>query len=505
MKNKIGKEKLTEVIEAKWFHIAIIVLASIFILIGAFHTEVWFDEAYTMALVRHDFGEIIRIDTGDVHPVLYYLILKAFTLVFGNSILTCRIFSAIAAIALGVLGFTHIRKDFGAKVGLSFTFLIFFLPYMAQYVMEIRMYSWTMLFVALTAIYAYRISKDNKLKNWALFAIFSLGAAHCHYYGLVTVAIINGLLLLYILFSKKLYENSDKTKKNYIIPFAITAIVQILGYLPWLFIFLQQATSVSKGYWISLSWGETVATPLVIQFYGKISIQTATVYALIMYAYLIYQIICSKRQKQKNGVLYLCLAVHFILYFSMLIISLLIKPIMYHRYMLVTIGLFVFPFAYYLTYTPTKHQKVITAIVVVFILGMGIYNNCLTIRDNYGSENGKEIAYIKEQYTEGSMILYKDVYHGTDIQVQMPEYNWYLYNIDEKHDLKPFENFSPPLKIVFDEQTLADYHGRIIIIDHDDLGFYHELAQRYELKELAKQYIRPNYRGISFNIITVEK
>ena len=76
------KEKLKVVIEAKWFHIAIIVLSSIFILLGAFHTEVWFDEAYTMALVRHDFGEIIRIDSGDVHPVLYYLILKAFTLVY---------------------------------------------------------------------------------------------------------------------------------------------------------------------------------------------------------------------------------------------------------------------------------------------------------------------------------------------------------------------------------------------------------------------------------------
>ena len=175
-----------------------------------------------------------------------------------------------------------------------------------------------MLLVALAAIYAYRISKENKVKNWALFVIFSLGAAHCHYYGLVTVAIINGLLFLYILFSKKLYENTNKTKKNYLIPFAITAVVQILGYLPWLFVFLKQATSVSKGYWIPLSWGETVAAPLGIQFYGKISIGVAAVYTLIMYAYLIYQMICSKKQKQKNGVLYLCLAVHFILYFSSL-------------------------------------------------------------------------------------------------------------------------------------------------------------------------------------------
>ena len=134
---------------------------------------------------------------------------------------------------------------------------------MAMYATEIRMYTWTMLFVTLTAIYAYRIVKEYKIKNWILFAIFSLCAAHCHYYGLVTVAIINGLLFLYILFSKKI------PKKKYIITFIIIAIAQIVGYLPWITVFLKQANAVSNGYWIPFNWKDTVEDPLGVQFQRK--------------------------------------------------------------------------------------------------------------------------------------------------------------------------------------------------------------------------------------------
>lgn len=361
------------------------------------------------------------------------------------------------------------------------------------------MYTWTMLFVTLTAIYAYRIIKEYKIKNWILFAIFSLCAAHCHYYGLVTVAIINGLLSLYILFSKKI------PKKKYIITFIIIAIAQIAGYLPWIPIFLKQANAVSHGYWIPLTLGDTVVAPLGVQFNGKLSIAVTAVYTLIMYSYLIYQIICNKKQGKPITLAMFCLAVHFILYFSMLIVTVLIKPIMYYRYMLITTGVLIFPFAYYIANSERKHQKVISLIVVLIVLTLGIYNNMIIVRDIYESANGTEVEYIKGQYQDNTIILYKDIYHATNIFVQMPEYNWYLYNLDEKHDLKPFENFSPPLKIIFEEKELQNYKGRIILIDHEGLEWYNEMVEKYELKELTRNRIRTPYRGSDYQIITVEK
>lgn len=224
-----------------------------------------------------------------------------------------------------------------------------------------------------------------------------------------------------------------------------------------------------------------------------------------MYSYLIYQIICHKKQKKNLTIIWYCLLVHYILFFSMLIVTIFIRPIMYYRYMLITSGIILFPFAYFLFSNSTKHQKIISSIVVMIILGLSIYNNSIIIEENYDSTNGEEVRYIQEQYKEGNMILYQDYFHASNIFVQMPEYNWYLYHIDPNHDVTPFENYSLPLKITFEEDFLDDYHGRIILIDHEGLEWYNEMAEKYDLKEIARKKIRPKYRGFVYQIITVEK
>lgn len=497
MKN--WNEKMKQILEKKWFHILIIVVGAILISASIFHTELWFDESYTMGLMQHDFAQIIAIDSTDVHPVLYYLMLKTFMLIFGQSAIVARIFSIIPAIIVGILGYNHIRKDFGAKVGLTFSFLMYFLPFMPNYAMEIRMYTWTILFVTVSAIYAYRITKENKLKNWLIFAIVNLLAAHCHYYGLATVAIINGLLFLYILLNKKIKE--EKTKKRYLIYFFIMAAIQILGYLPWLFVFVNQAKSVTQGYWIPLNLAETVIAPLGVQFHGSLGIMPAAIFTLLMYAYFIYQIICYKKQKQKLKIVGYCLLVHFILYFAMLIVSITIKPIMYYRYMVITSGIVVFALAYLMANSKTKIQKIITTIVVMIILGLSIYDNSIRILTNYDSNRGKEIQYLQEQYGENTILLYSDFFHGSNLAVQTPQYEWYKYQQEISDNLKPFEW----IKTTLNGEFLENYHGKIIIVDHEGLELYKELQEKYELKELARKQFNIAYRSLIYHIVTVEK
>jgi len=378
-------EKIKGIIKSKSFHIIWIVLGSILILLTAFFTELWYDESYTMGLVRHDFAQIIEIGSQDVHPILYYLMLKIVMLIFGDSILVARLFSMVPAILTGILGYTHIRKDFGSKVGLLFSVLIFTLPVMPSYGAEIRMYTWTLFFATISAIYAYRISKENKVKNWSLFAIFSLATAHCHYYGLATVAIINALLLFHILITKN--EEIRNAKRSYLVRFLITAIVQILGYLPWLFIFFRQARSVSQGFWIPFNFRDSVLAPLAVQFHGVIGVDFSFIVAGIIYIYYLYQIIWNKIHKRKNVACY-CLAIHFILYIAMLVVSLVAKPIMYYRYMVVTTGILIFPLAYFLANSSTKIQKAIATFVVIIFLGLSIYDNSVRIKENYDISNG---------------------------------------------------------------------------------------------------------------------
>lgn len=45
----------------KIIHILIIIFGTVFISISAFHTNIWFDESYSVALASHSFKEIWQI------------------------------------------------------------------------------------------------------------------------------------------------------------------------------------------------------------------------------------------------------------------------------------------------------------------------------------------------------------------------------------------------------------------------------------------------------------
>lgn len=81
-----------------------------------FNDNVWFDETYTLALIRHDFSEITDILRSDMHPPLYFAGLKLFCSVFGYHIIVTKLFSVIGFVLLLLLGILYIRKDYGDEI-----------------------------------------------------------------------------------------------------------------------------------------------------------------------------------------------------------------------------------------------------------------------------------------------------------------------------------------------------------------------------------------------------
>ena len=150
------KQKLKN-INIKYIHIAIIILGILFICIPAFHANLWFDESYSVAIANnHSFNEIWTIGGHDVHPVFYYWMLKIVSMIFGNNMVCYRLLSVLSIALLGILGYTHVRKDFGEKVGAIFSLLVYTFPVNLVYASEIRMYGWAMFFVMVMAIYAFK-------------------------------------------------------------------------------------------------------------------------------------------------------------------------------------------------------------------------------------------------------------------------------------------------------------------------------------------------------------
>ena len=54
-----------------------------------------YDQGYTIAMVRHSFGDIIKLCSYDVHSPLYYFITKIFYHAFFNHIIGTKICSLV--------------------------------------------------------------------------------------------------------------------------------------------------------------------------------------------------------------------------------------------------------------------------------------------------------------------------------------------------------------------------------------------------------------------------
>lgn len=484
-------------------NIIIIILGTIFISLGAFHTNIWFDESYSVAISNHSFSEIWNIGGNDVHPVFYYMMLKIISLIFGNNILVFRLFSIVPIVILSILGITHIRKDYGERTGIIFSFLTLFLPIIAAYSSEIRMYTWVMLFVTITAIYANRIYKNElSIKNWVIFALFSLLSAYTHYYGLMFAGIINVILFIYLLKNRK---GKNKDLKIFI----IQAVVECLLYVPWLYYFIKQLTSVGGGYWIKLEFPDTLYNVLGIQYMGSLSNIFGFCFAICLYIYLGFVIYRCKKERISVKNARNSLLLYVLIVFIAFLISLK-SPILYPRYLMTITGLLIFFIADIMA---KEKSKYITIEICIIIFVTSLISNINIINNNYDNTNMKQIEYLEENIKDDDIIVYSNIGNGSVFAVYFKDNKQYFYNGDHWNVEEAYKAYGPQMETVEDLDFLKDYKGRIWIIDSIDNSFYNDKFKTDDYKVVDSKVIKTkypssfdtNYSGYEYNLILIEK
>lgn len=229
--------------------------------------SLWHDEAFSALLVRYSWSEMIYRIGLDVHPPMYYIFLRFWHYLFGDSLWSLRGFSVLFGIALIPLTFLLIKEVFknqkAAYIGAA---LIALNPFQIQYVTEARMYTMGAFFGLLCAYLLVKalheqkqywedkklnmpnLPQDIALKRRSIiyYVLFSLTALICiltHYYLLFTVAAI----CLYGLIYHLRYFQGELKRYVWL---TISYILIILGFLPWLKTFIYQVRQVGAGYWI---------------------------------------------------------------------------------------------------------------------------------------------------------------------------------------------------------------------------------------------------------------
>ncbi|HJY98769.1 MAG TPA: glycosyltransferase family 39 protein [Patescibacteria group bacterium] len=326
--------------------------------------SLWLDEAIGAIVAKtFTFTDIIlKFPLTDNHPPLYYLVLRAWTQIFGFSEVSLRLPSVIFGV-LTVLLVYKIAKNFTKANPIIPTLLLATSPLHIYYSQEARMYSMAA-FLATGAIYFFLqvIKNEKNTVDWIIFTLFYTALAFSDYLP----------AFLYPVFF--IYPIIKKIKPAWWKKFAISNIpLAVLGFL-WLPIFRIQG---EKGKWLLATlpgWREVAGGATIKQLgvfwskfvLGRISFFNKTLYYSLIFAAslpILGLLTRTIRKIKENSVFWLWFAVPVVLGF---LASFLFPAFIYFRF------IFVLP-AFYLLIALGKNKFLIYAVLVFNLIGWGIY------------------------------------------------------------------------------------------------------------------------------------
>ena len=379
------------------------------------------------------------------------------------------------------------------------------------------MYSFAMLLVCIMSIYAYRIFKNEdkkQIKNWIIFAICSLASAYTHYYGLMVAGIVNILLFAHLV--KKLWKTKEFTFNMK--AFVVSAISQIILYIPWVLSLLWQINQVSHTFWIEIR--PTILREfLTFQFTGNlennviINENLTFAFSLLIFAYLVYlairNIVQTKKglkvqeDKEYKTLTRLSLGIYLSIIVAALLVSLIIfRPIIYARYMLCVTALFIFFLAYYLNKNSNKY---IIAIICVLCIAMATTIEVKLCKDNYDPNNKAPFSYLKENVKEEDIILCSTQGSGFIVSANYPDNFLYFWDASNWNVEEAYKAFGKHMKTIYSLDEIEEVKGRIWVIDAGTDGLLNEVQNKYDVKVLDKKNFSTAYHVYQYSFALIEK
>lgn len=379
-----------------FFGLTIYFLVRSFIL--SWSIDIWYDELFSMEFSSSSVKELVAYTARDVHPPLYYMIVRFFTLLFKGFGLTslaggglmpietvAKIVSVIPFILLIIYSLTNIRKHFGWLTAGLFCFAVVTMPGLPEYTTEIRMYSWAIFFVTATLLHGFNLvrsmgnpkgkqaeskhpQKDEtgalvsprmrEIINGAAMFIYAVCASYTHYYAAISIGAIYFLLLVWMVKAFILQKSVYNFRPLAIL--IITMNLVIVAFIPWASALLTQVNAVSNNYWIQPVGLHTLGSCAKYMLSGyfvnpKAAAASAVILALlitIIFALMIVKLIGVKKSMTEEGsdnraMVNTPFAYSYVAFWvlPMLIAvgfaaSIIIRPVFVNRYMVPSFGVF---------------------------------------------------------------------------------------------------------------------------------------------------------------------
>ena len=220
------------------------------------------DESFSWRLTTYSTTELLHHVPGDAHPPLYYLLLKGWTVLFGDSPFALRSLSVLFALASIVVLYALCREavvrfpstmnsSFTGPSGALFAALLFaiHLAPVDEPSRNARMYSQGVFLAGLTAWLLLRALRCPRggLGWWLGYGLAVAAFCYTHYYAFFTIAAQTVFVAgdLAVCAWKKSAVRASLTG------FLSAGTLAFLLYVPWFPVWWKQTHDVWQGFWIS--------------------------------------------------------------------------------------------------------------------------------------------------------------------------------------------------------------------------------------------------------------
>ena len=361
--------KLEQLIQSNIVLWLMIISGAIIHGILCFGQTIWLDEALTGTYIRMGWTELLAFTKTDVHPPLYYFIVKLGITLLGDHVYVVKLFSYIPFVFMLLLTVVKAKKMYGNRVTFVLLALFCTTPCIIGRNAEMRMYQWAMFFVFAFALFLFDATKNMAWKEWMYTLVFGLLAAYTHYYALVTVAILYALVFF-----------TNIKVRIVVSRILLNAVVSIAAYLPWLLVFLKQAKTVKEtGWWQEAGLGlKDVYEYLVWPFQDRTGYEPILFLVLLLSAW-VY--VLWKKQCDNRLIVMLTIGTYLLLILLGILIVVFYQPVFISRFIYPTVGVLLLGLALTISQWRTEAVCIISVLLLLFAAKTynNHHNNCIKI------------------------------------------------------------------------------------------------------------------------------
>lgn len=343
--------------------------------------SLWLDEATTAIVSKMSFSTIFTsFLPGDFHPPFYYLLMKLWVSLFGNSEISLRIPSVIFGVGTIYVVYLIAKKMFNGKAALMTASLTATSGLLIYYSQEARMYMMAAFLVSSLFYYA-----ENK--KWFLFSVI-----------LAILGLTDYVALLILPVFWIIYKKDFKILVKSHIP-----LVTVFGiWLPTFLVQLKSGSSLSGSLWWQILGIPNIKNFALIPakfILGRISFDNRIFYGLVLFAtsILFAYALCLVRKAPKQIWLWLFLPV-----ILGILLSFKIPTLTYFRF------LFCLPALYILTSGAlSKAGKFGYLIFLVLFMLNILFSGYYLLSPKFHREDWRSaVAFVESQKDDKSITIF---------------------------------------------------------------------------------------------------